>query len=124
MKKIIVLLCLIIVLLSQVAQLTRTGRPTITPTPWIKQGILIEMSAGKGVDIWTDNAETDVLEIRKIEGIIDAIVMQNGHMIYARVDPRYDKFLVAEAIKKRLGRNVVETRSGLHHQGNTRLTNG
>ena len=75
---------------------------TPTPTAWVKQDILIEVAPGLGLDIWTDNAEIDSIKVAKIDGVIDIWIMNNGHMIYARIDPRYDKSQVAKEILREL----------------------
>lgn len=64
-KNLIMLLCLIIVLFSQVAQLSRSEilglAITPTATPWVKQDVLIKILPS-GMKIWTDNARVLVAE--------------------------------------------------------------
>lgn len=79
-----------------------TPTPIPTPTAWVKQDILVEMPVGRSIWIWTDNPETDMLKVQKIEGVVQATLMNNDRMIAAYIDPRYDKDLVAKAIEKRL----------------------
>lgn len=105
-----VLFSLILVLLSQMVQLSRSEilGPVITPTitPWVKQDILIKMLPS-GMKVWTDNAEVDRLVIDKIEGVLVTMTFGDGHEIFVRVDPRYDRVLVAEAIMNRLTKNIT-----------------
>ncbi len=106
-QNIIILVCLIVVLISQIAPYTIVAPvPTIMPvptaTPWVKQDILIETKSGKGLDVWTDNSVTDRRKIDEIEGVISTLLLRNDHMIYVEIDPRYDKALVAKAIADRL----------------------
>lgn len=83
--------------------------PEPVPTSWIKQAILIEMAPDMGLNIWADSAEANVLRVAGIEGIIDASMRLNGHMIYARVDPRYSKDLVAQEITVLLSQPISTT---------------
>ena len=117
-RRLLVLLCLIVVLLSQIVQLgrvvsvTATSAPTLiptftsifipTPTPWVKQDIVVQMGLGWGLSVWVDDASNARYEVDKVEGVIDTELMHKGHMIYVRVDPRFNKILVAEAIVTRL----------------------
>lgn len=119
-KKMILLLCLTIVLLSQGVQLTRIARSPVnlTPTPvpaavpWVKQDVLIRKLAS-GLEVWTDNAEVDQLIVDKVDGVIDTTTYSDGHMIYVRVDPRYEKALVAEAIINRLTKSTTRQERGM-----------
>ncbi len=103
----IVLICLVIVLLSQIVQLNRCYKivTTIQPidTPWIKQDVLIEMKPS-GITIWVDDAETDRLIVDSVEGVVNTSTYGDGYQIYVRVDPRYNKELVAKDILRRLTR--------------------
>ena len=117
-KRLYVLLCLIVVLFSQIVQFYRIGQQTVsvsptlmpaftsifipTPTVWVKQDIVVEMAEGIGLQVWVDDAPNARYEVDQVEGVIDTELMQKGHMIYVRVDPRFSKVLVAEAIVTRL----------------------
>lgn len=106
---------LIAVLLLLVAQFDRSttegsvvilpSTPTPTATPWVKQNVLVMMRPA-GLEVWTDNAEVDRLVIDTVDGVVVTLTYGDGYMIYVRVDPRYDKVLVAEAIIDRLTKNV------------------
>ena len=103
----IVLLCLIVVLVSQIFHLVIIALVSIvlplpTGTPWIKQDVLIETKSGRGLNVWTDNITIAKRKINEIEGVTNTTLLANGHMIYVAIDPRYDKALVAEEIKNRL----------------------
>lgn len=69
-----------------------------SPTPWVKQDVLIEISSNY-LKIWTDNIELDAQKVSNIEGVINTQVMQNGHMIYVRTSPRYSSALIAKDIE-------------------------
>lgn len=101
----IVLLCfLVVVVLTQfttVSPAIVTITPS-TPTPWVKQDVLIEMEVGKGMIVWTDNIATSERMIDEIEGVARTDLAENGHAIYVVIDPRYSKVLVAKEIEDRL----------------------
>ncbi len=101
----IVLLCfLVAVVLTQFTTVSPNTSPasTVTPTPWVKQDVLIEMEAGKGMTVWTDNMATAERTIDEIKGVINTVLTGNGHAIYVQIDPRYSKVLVAKEIEDRL----------------------
>lgn len=126
-KNLIMLLSLIVVLLLQVAQFSRgnmggavipptttpswvklvislTPTPTATATPWVKQDILVIMMP-HGFQVWTDSAEEDRLVVDAVEGVIDTKIFNDDYMIYVRLDPRFDKFLVAKDVMTQLAKN-------------------
>ncbi len=80
---------------------------TPTPAPFIKQDILINMQAGKGLDIWIDNIDTHIVSVAEVEGVMDVIKSYGGYALYVRVDPRYDKDVVAGEILEMLTSKVV-----------------
>lgn len=108
----IVLLCLIVVLAQCAIDPTVPPVPstaiiapasTVTPTPWVKQDILVQMEVGKGMTVWTDNITTAKQRtIDETEGVINTVLMDNGHSIFVQIDPRYNKVLVAKEIEDRL----------------------
>lgn len=114
-RNLVTFLGLIAVLLLLVAQFDRSttegsvvilpSTPTPTATPWVKQNVLVMMRPA-GLEVWTDNAEVDRLVIDTVDGVVVTLTYGDGYMIYVRVDPRYDKVLVAEAIIDRLTKNV------------------
>lgn len=120
-EKMILLLCLTTVLLSQGVQLTRIARspvisltptPIPTATPWVKQDVLVMMRPS-GLEVWTDNAEVDRLVIDRVDGVVNTTTYSDGYMIYVRVDPRYDKALVAEAIINQLTKSTTRQERGM-----------
>ncbi len=90
--------------LPQTAPACTPAPITSTPTPWIQQEILIEMSAGKGLTIWIDNPEQAQIKLNNASdlGIISATIMDNDHSIYVLIDPRYRKAKAAQEITKLL----------------------
>lgn len=81
-----------------------TPAPTATPTPWIQQEILVEMTTGKGITVWVNNPEQARIKIGNAKniGVIDTAIMDKGHSIYIRIDPRYNKTVAAREIIKLL----------------------
>lgn len=109
----IVLLLIVVLVATQCSTVTpntstviilpsSTVTPTPTPTPWVKQDILIEMEADKGMTVWTDNIATAERTIDEIEGVISTMLIANDKAIFVLIDPRYSKVLVAKEIEDRL----------------------
>jgi len=60
------------------------------------------------LNIWCDNARQVIVEISKLEGIEDAILLSNGNMIRVTADPRYDVEEIAQEIRDLLAADVPE----------------
>ena len=67
-----------------------------------KQDILVQELPNRNINIYIDNPEKEVNDIKAIEGVSDAYTILGTSPIFASVDPRYDKSEVAQEIRELL----------------------
>lgn len=72
------------------------SRSKPTPTPWVKQSVLVKLG-GAGLQVWSDDAARNEPRIATIEGV-EGVWATTKNRNEVLVDLRYSKELVAQEI--------------------------